>query len=119
MEKAMIYNDLLNGMDSLISPYASDDATHVYHVYAVRTQKRDELLKYLASENIFCGIHYPVPIHLQAAYSNMGVENNDLTISERVASEWLSLPMFPELSEDQQIRLKDKIQEFIFTTCFA
>ena len=88
---------------------------HVYHVYAVRTQNRDALLKYLADEGIYCGIHYPVPIHLQAAYLNSGVENNGLKVSESVASELLSLPMFPELTDEQQIRVRDKIKEFLST----
>jgi dTDP-4-amino-4,6-dideoxygalactose transaminase len=113
LEKAMMYNDLLAGIDSLILPYAADDAKHVYHVYAVRTQNRDTLLKYLADEDIYCGIHYPVPVHLQTAYSNMEVKSNNLKISERIASELISLPMFPELTVEQQIRVKEKIKEFI------
>lgn len=112
-EKAMMYNDLLSGIDSLVLPYASNNGSHVYHVYAVRTQNRDALLKYLADESIYCGIHYPVPVHLQTAYSNMGVKNNKLKISEQVASELLSLPIFPELTDEQQIRVRDKIKEFI------
>jgi dTDP-4-amino-4,6-dideoxygalactose transaminase len=112
-EKAEMYNDLLAGIDSLVLPYAADDAKHVYHVYAIRTQNRDALLKYLADENIYCGIHYPVPIHLQTAYSNMGVKNNNLKVSERTAYELLSLPMYPELKEEQQIKVRDKIKEFI------
>ena len=60
-EKAAIYNNLLSGIDSLVLPYASDDATHVYHVYAIRTRTRDALLRYLADEGIYCGIHYPAP----------------------------------------------------------
>jgi len=111
-EKAAMYNDILAAMDGVILPHAADDATHVYHVYAVRTQHRDALLNYLADENIHCGIHYPVPVHLQTAYSNMGLINNGLKVSEKVASELLSLPMFPELTDEQQIRVRDKIQEF-------
>ena len=109
----MMYNELLSGIDSLVLPYVAEDAKHVYHVYAVRIQNRDAILKYLADENIYCGIHYPVPVHLQTAYSKMGVENNRLKVSERVASELLSLPMFPELTDEQQIRVRDKIQEFL------
>jgi dTDP-4-amino-4,6-dideoxygalactose transaminase len=111
--KAMMYNKLLSGIDSLVLPFASDDAKHVYHIYAVRTQNRDALLKFLADENIYCGIHYPVPVHLQTAYSNSGVKYNGLQVSERVASELLSLPIFPELSEEQQIRVRDKIKKFL------
>ena len=112
-KKAGIYNDLLSGIDSLFLPYEADDATHVYHVYAIRTQHRDALMKYLADEGIYCGIHYPVPVHLQGAYSNSGVKNNELKVSEKVASELLSLPMYPELTVDQQIRVKEKIKAFL------
>lgn len=112
-EKAARYNELLAGMDRLILPYAADGAKHVYHIFAVRTQQRDALLKYLADENIYCGIHYPVPVHLQEAYSNSGVQYDGLTVSERVASELLSLPMYPELNEKQQERVAEKIKEFL------
>lgn len=113
LEKARLYNALLAEIDGLILPYATDDVKHVYHIYAVRTQKRDALLKFLSDENIYCGIHYPVPIHLQRAYSDIGVKYNDLQVSEKVALELLSLPMFPELTDKQQIRVRDKIKEFL------
>ena len=112
-EKAAMYNNLLSGIDRLVLPYAADDAQHVYHVYAIRTRNRDALLRYLADNDIYCGIHYPVPVHLQTAYSNMEVKNNNLKVSERIASELLSLPMFPELTVEQQIRVKDKIKKFL------
>jgi len=114
-EKALVYNDLLSEIDSLIVPYEANNANHVYHVYAIRTRHRDALLKHLADEGIYCGIHYPVPVHLQEAYLNSGIENNGLKVSERVASELLSLPMFPELTDEQQKKVKDKIEEFLLT----
>jgi dTDP-4-amino-4,6-dideoxygalactose transaminase len=112
-EKAAIYNNLLSGIDGLILPFEANDATHVYHIYAIRTQNRDALLKYLADEGIYCGIHYPVPVHLQEAYSNPGIKYNGLKVSERVSSELLSLPMYPELTYEQQIKVKDKIKAFL------
>jgi len=112
-EKAEVYNNLLSGIEGLLLPLEADDATHVYHIYAIRTRNRDALLRYLADNDIYCGIHYPVPIHLQAAYSNSGVENSGLKVSKRVASELLSLPMFPELTDDQQIKVKEKIKAFL------
>jgi len=112
-QRAEIYDSQLSGIDSLILPFKADEATHVYHVYAIRTRQRDALLRYLADANINCGIHYPVPVHLQKAYSNSGIEKNGLKVSEKVASELLSLPMYPELSDEQQIRVRDKIQEFL------
>ena len=112
-EKARVYNSLLSGIDGLILPFASDDAIHVYHIYAIRTLRRDALMRYLADNDIYCGIHYPVPIYLQAAYSNSDVKNSELKVSKRVCSELLSLPMFPELTDEQQIRVRDKIKEFL------
>ena len=111
-KNAFIYNDLLSGLDGLVLPHEKDYAKHVYQVYGIRVQQRDRLLATLAEKEIFCGIHYPVPIHLQEAYLNSGIKNNDLKISERVTSEILSLPMYPELTYDQQKKVKDKIQEF-------
>lgn len=112
-QKAKMYNELLAETDGLILPYTADNATHVFHVYAVRTRNRDALLKYLDEEGISCGIHYPVPVHLQNAYSNMEVKNNNLKVSEKVASELLSLPIYPELRQEQQIKVKEKIEGFI------
>jgi dTDP-4-amino-4,6-dideoxygalactose transaminase len=111
-KNAFIYNDLLSGHDGLVLPHEKDYAKHMYHVYVIRSQNRDTLLKFLAEREIHCGIHYPVPIHLQEAYLNSGLKNNDLKVSERVASEILSLPMYPELTNDQQNKVKNKIQEF-------
>ena len=116
-EKALIYNDLLFGIDGLILPYEADDVTHVYHVYAIRSQNRDSLIKHLANEGIYCGIHYPVPLHLQKAYSNSRVKYSGLRVSENIASEQLSLPIFPELSYEQQKRIQDNIQKFQLGTC--
>jgi len=112
-EKAMTYNDLLSKIDGLILPLDADDSTHVYHVYAIRTRNRDALLRYLADEGIYCGIHYPVPISLQAAYSNSGVKKSRIKVSKRVCSELLSLPMYPELTDEQQEKVGTKIKKFL------
>jgi dTDP-4-amino-4,6-dideoxygalactose transaminase len=112
-KNAKQYGELLSDIDGLIKPFEADYAKHVYHVYPLRFSKRDALLKSLAANDIHCGIHYPGPVHLQDAYSNLGFKNSDLKVSEKVASEILSLPMFPELAYEQQIKVKEKIQEFI------
>jgi dTDP-4-amino-4,6-dideoxygalactose transaminase len=108
---AYIYNELLSGLDGLVIPHEADHAKHVYHVYVIRIQNRDRVMTALAQKGISCGIHYPVPIHLQEAYLNSGLKNNGLKVSERIASELLSLPMFPELNKSQLQEVKDKIQE--------
>lgn len=110
--RAETYNEILSGLDNLILPYEAEYAKHVYHVYAIRTPDRDALLKYLADKEIFCGIHYPVPIHLQDPYANKGAGKPALTASEKVASQILSLPMYPELTDRQQVEIKNQIQKF-------
>ncbi len=100
-EHAARYRSVLAGTEEIILPVEANYATHVYHVYAVRVPERDEVLRVMEGEGISCGIHYPVPVHLQEAYVNLGYERNAFEISERTSAEFLSLPMFPELSGDQ------------------
>lgn len=100
-KNASLYNQLLAEIPGLILPQAASYAEHVYHLYAVRIQKRDELLHSLATVGIQCGIHYPVPVHLQEAYRFLGLSAGSFPLAEQCANEVLSLPMFPELSESQ------------------
>jgi len=100
-KNAQLYNKSLSTIDSIIESTEADYAKHVYHVYTARVQSRDKLIAKLAEKDIHCGIHYPVPVHLQDAYLNSGYTNPNLKISESVASEILSLPMYPELTESQ------------------
>ena len=74
---------------------------HVYHIYAIRVQDRDEVMRLLAEKGIGSGVHYPVPIHLQEAYRSLGYEPGSFPIAERCAAEFVSLPMFPELTPAQ------------------
>jgi len=85
-------------------------ARHVYHVYAVRHPKRDFLQAALRDQGVQTGIHYPIPVHLQKAYADLGYKAGDFPHSERAASEVLSLPMFPELSEEQLKRVVVALQ---------
>jgi len=98
---ALQYKEALEGLDEVVKPFEASFARHVYHVYAIRVPDRDEVLAFLAEKGIQCGVHYPVPIHLQKAYRNLGYKTGDLPVSERTALEFLSVPMFPELTEAQ------------------
>jgi dTDP-4-amino-4,6-dideoxygalactose transaminase len=98
------YNQLLAEADGIVTPHEAPDSRHVYHVYAVRCSERDEAMWYLKEQGVGCAIHYPVPIHLQKAYSGLGYGKGSFPISERLAREFISLPMFPELT-DTQIRV--------------
>jgi len=82
-------------------PIERPGTRHVYHVYVVRLAQRDAMRARLAEAGVQTGVHYPIPVHLQPAYRNLGYEAGDFPVSERVASEVLSLPIFPELTSEQ------------------
>jgi dTDP-4-amino-4,6-dideoxygalactose transaminase len=95
------YHELLGHTPGLVLPKAAKDCKHVYHVYAVRVKDRDAKLKKLGERGINCGIHYPIPVHLQEAYRFLGYKRGAFPVAERCAEEFLSLPMFPELTGEQ------------------
>jgi dTDP-4-amino-4,6-dideoxygalactose transaminase len=97
---AQLYYELLANTE-VIRPAEASYAQHVYHLYIVRVQDRDGLQKHLQSRGISTGIHYPIPIHLQEAYRYLGYQRGDFRITEEYAGEILSLPMYPELTEEQ------------------
>ncbi len=97
---ARLYTKLLTGYD-LVTPYESPSGRHVYHLYVIRTPRRDELQTYLNRYGIGTGIHYPVPLHLQPAYAAHGYNNVRLPVAEQAASEVLSLPLYAELTDNQ------------------
>ncbi len=98
---ALQYNRAFDGMGEVVTPFEAPYAQHVYHVYAIRVEERDEVTRFLKERAIQCAVHYPVPIHLQKAYQHLGYVTGSLPISERIAREFISLPMFPELTEAQ------------------
>jgi dTDP-4-amino-4,6-dideoxygalactose transaminase len=107
------YKELLKNISGLTPPYEGEWSNAVYHLYVIRTGKRDDMKKYLAGENIDTGLHYPVPLHQQKAYATMDIHNGSLAVSERVAWNILSLPMFPGLTEEQQKRVVSSIKGFM------
>ena len=82
---------------------------HVYHVYGVYHERRTQLQAALQVAGVHTGIHYPIPVHLQRAYADLGYKVGDLPVTERIASEQLSLPMFPELTDDQIGRVAKEV----------
>ncbi|MEO5724107.1 MAG: DegT/DnrJ/EryC1/StrS family aminotransferase [Ilumatobacteraceae bacterium] len=86
----------------LRTPTVFDERRHVYHVYAIRDAQRDELQAFLLERGINTGIHYPIPVHLQKAFAELGHRSGDFPHSEAAASEVLSLPMYPELPIEHQ-----------------
>jgi dTDP-4-amino-4,6-dideoxygalactose transaminase len=94
------YKERLAG-GSVRSPMEMPYARHVYHVYAIRSLKRDHLQKSLQAKGIQSGIHYPIPVHLQKAYEDLGYKKDDFPQAEEVSKEVLSIPIFAELTEAQ------------------
>lgn len=109
---AALYNELLAGMNGLIAPYEPSWSQAVYHLYVIRTQNRDGLMEHLKQKGIGTGIHYPIPLHLQKAYASLNYAPRDLPVATRVAKEILSLPMYPQLRKEQQVRVADEIASF-------
>jgi dTDP-4-amino-4,6-dideoxygalactose transaminase len=104
---ATIYDRALASLD-VVRPSVRPDATHVYHLYVVRSAQRDALQQALAQHRVGSAVHYPVPVHLQPAYQSR-LKHGDLSQTERAAGEVLSLPMFPELSREDVERVCEAV----------
>lgn len=109
---AALYNELLAGTP-VVTPYTADWAEPVYHLYVIRTANRDALQQHLNAAGIASGLHYPIPIHLQPAYRELGHQEGDFPIAEAYAKEILSLPMYPELKPEAVRYTVDSIKAFI------
>ncbi len=96
----------------IIKPQEMPWAKHVYHVYTVRTPNREQLREWLGSKGISTGMHYPVPVHLQDAWRNYSGDNYSLPVTEKITGEILSLPMYPELTDEEVSYICECIQEF-------
>jgi len=100
-KNASIYKREFKGVDGIILPHEADYSYHVYHCFAVRVKNREEVIKKLTKEGISVLIHYPIPLHLQKVYENLGYKRGNFPVAEKVAQEIISLPMYPYLKEAQ------------------
>ena len=94
------------------TPVAASNRRHVYHVYAIRTAEREAVQSFLQERGVNTGIHYPIPVHLQACWAELGYRAGDFPHAERAANEVLSLPLYPELQPPQQDRVVEALQEW-------
>ncbi len=108
---AALYNKLLK--DIVETPLEQEDGKHVYHLYTIKTAKRDALAEYLKSKGIAVGIYYPLSLHLQEAFKHLKYRKGSIPISEKMTQEVLSLPSFPELTVDEVTFICNKIKEFL------
>ena len=112
-QAARRYDELLSEVEGVIAPLCPEGSRPVYHLYVIRVQDRQGLQKHLAEANIDTGIHYPIPLHMQRAYESFGYKEGDFPVTEKIALEIVSLPMFPQLTREQQGRIVSEVVGFL------
>jgi dTDP-4-amino-4,6-dideoxygalactose transaminase len=110
-EHAHQYNRLLAGTD-IICPSELPDTEPIYHLYIARVKERAALMKYLSDNGISTGIHYPIPVHQQPLYKNLGLPKKDFPVTDQYTDQILSLPMYPELTQAMIDYVVDVIKKF-------
>ncbi len=109
---ALYYDEYLRGIPGIQAPVAREGYRHVYHLYIIRSERRDELMEFLKERGIASGLHYPIPVHMQAPLAEFGYKQGDMPLTERICDEIVSLPMYPELTEEQIRLVCETIREF-------
>jgi dTDP-4-amino-4,6-dideoxygalactose transaminase len=109
-ERASEYNCLFaTAEESVVSPFEPSWSRGVYHLYVIRVDDRNGMMSRLKEIGIGTGIHYPIPLHLQKAYASLNYERGDFPVCEQVSGQILSLPMYPQLSAEQQARVAREV----------
>jgi dTDP-4-amino-4,6-dideoxygalactose transaminase len=98
-DNAHTYTKQLRNIVEIVTPQETDYGKHVYHIYAIRIRNRNRIHDHLRQNGIGVLIHYPIPLHLQPVYEKLGYRRGDFPVAEKIASEVLSIPMFPHLKE--------------------
>lgn len=109
-QAASRYAELLADLPEVILPRTAPGNEHVWHLYAIRVPRRDDVLRCLHDEGIGAGIHYPVPVHLQPAFRHLGYGPGDFPVAEAAARQLLSLPLYPQIAQEQQVRVADAVR---------
>jgi len=112
-ENARLYSELLAEIDGIETPRELKGTESVYHLYVIQADDRDGLREYLQENGVASGLHYPLPLHLQEAYKDLGYKRGDFPMAERAAGRILSLPMYPELTEEQIRYVCNEIKDFM------
>jgi dTDP-4-amino-4,6-dideoxygalactose transaminase len=107
------YAELLHDTPDVILPKTAPGNEHVWHLYVVRVPRRDEVLRHLQDRGIQAAIHYPVPVHLQPAFRYLGYAPGDFPVAEAAAKRLLSLPLYPQITEEQQVRVARALREAV------
>lgn len=107
------YNRTLGEIPGVLTPLHAAYAQHVYHIYAVRVKERERIMERLAQKQIGCAVHYPIAIHLQEAYRSLGYAQGSFPVAERCAHEFVSLPMYPELTSEQVALVVESLNDAV------
>lgn len=110
-QHARFYNKELESTN-LVIPYEDKNVKHVYHMYMLQSENRIELINYLKENGIATGVYYPVPLHLQKAYLKLGYKRGDMPNSEYLSNRTFAIPMFAEITEEEQLYIIDAIKRF-------
>ena len=108
----LLFQELLSSVEGIRLPTIQYQNRHIFHQYVIRVRERDRLRKFLVEEGIGTDIYYPLPLHLQECYASLKYRRGDLPHSEKASEEVLALPIYPELTEDQQLAVVDRIKAF-------
>ena len=106
------YRELLSGVSEVVLPVELPYAKHVYHLFVLRAKRRDDLMKFLNEKGVSTGLHYPVPLHLQQCFKHLGYKKGDFPVTEELAENCISLPMFPELTDEQIGYVCEQVKAF-------
>lgn len=109
-QAARRYSELLADVPGVTLPTTAPGNENVWHLYVIRVPRRDQVLRSLQDEGIQAAIHYPVPVHLQPAFRYLGYGPGDFPVAEAAASQLLSLPLYPQITEEQQVRVVDSVR---------
>jgi dTDP-4-amino-4,6-dideoxygalactose transaminase len=110
--RAAFYDQALADIEEITAPIAELDRFHVYNLYTIRAQRRDELREHLGNQSIGSGVYYPLPLHLQPCFADLGYREGELPVAERAAQEVLSIPAFPEMAAAEQERVAAALAGF-------
>jgi len=114
-QKASYYTEKMKGFD-LVTPKIMSFNKHVFHQYVIRVKERDRLMEHLQTNNIGCAVYYPVPQHLQECMADLGYKEGDMPETEMAAKETLALPIFPEITEEEQDCVIESVKDFFNTS---
>ncbi len=112
-DAAAYYCQLLKGVKAVTTPTIKSDRTHVFQTFAVRVKNRDKVVESLKKKGISVLVHYPIPLHLQEAYADLGYKRGDFPVSEKISNEILSLPMYPHIKKEQIEYVCDSLKELV------